>query len=278
MHQFLLEQAKSDVLILLDSCAPFIIGQAIGCASSVTECIAASGPSPLDHDPQFTYVLIEQLKLLGSRGPFTPAQLYQGILSQMQRQGLFSVTRSSPVHIHSTTGSNQPRAMVLQKQHPTNFSDRHPLPSTVGSVANTENDGIDKNYEEDMSDSPFLGTSTAAVLMKVPIGTPHPAIAIYDSGCVTNFISHKAALDIGYKLYPLLIADMNIYATGQGEITPTHYVETEIKSHQYNTEWHHVKFMVVESIGLGMGLNVILGRNYIIDHKIFESVVKRREH
>jgi hypothetical protein len=167
--------------------------------------------------------------------------------------------------------------MILQRMLPVNVSDRCQLLNRARSRVNTKNSRLHKDNKVDRSQSPFLGSSRATALMEVCLGALTLKIAMQDFGSVLNFILHKAASNIGHTLRPLPSADAELTTTMQSKIITTHYVEIEIKSHRYNMEWHRVKFMVVDS-SLGVDSVLILSRNYITDHKISESVIKRQQH
>jgi hypothetical protein len=83
--QTMLEEAESDVLILLDCCA--VASSARGSGKGITEVIAACGfetwaPSVSEHS--FTRSLISKLEYLGSSPPFSAALLHNKVLSQIK--------------------------------------------------------------------------------------------------------------------------------------------------------------------------------------------------
>ena len=79
----MLEQAKSDILILLDCCAAASSTASSG--SGITEVIATCGfeawaPGVDQHS--FTRSLIDELKYLGKGAPFSAALLHNKVLSR----------------------------------------------------------------------------------------------------------------------------------------------------------------------------------------------------
>ena len=79
----MLEQAKSDVLILLDCCAAASSTASSG--SGITEVIAACGfesMAPGVGQHSFTRSLIDELKFLSRGVPFSAALLHNKILSR----------------------------------------------------------------------------------------------------------------------------------------------------------------------------------------------------
>jgi len=83
--QTMLEEAQSDVLVLLDCCAA--ASSATGAGSGITEVIAACGfetwaPGVGQHS--FTRSLTEELKYLSTTAPFTTALLHNLILSRVK--------------------------------------------------------------------------------------------------------------------------------------------------------------------------------------------------
>lgn len=104
--QTLFEQAKSDVLILLDCCAA--ASSAAGSATGVTEVIAACGfesRAPGVGEHSFTRSLIEELKYLSYRPPFSAALLHSKVLSRIKyfkprfATGGYREPRRTPVYI-----------------------------------------------------------------------------------------------------------------------------------------------------------------------------------
>ena len=81
--QTMLEQAKSDILILLDCCAA--ASSTASSSSGITEVIAACSfetwaPGVGQHS--FTRSLIDELKYLSKGVPFSPALLLNKVLSR----------------------------------------------------------------------------------------------------------------------------------------------------------------------------------------------------
>ncbi|KAG4437476.1 hypothetical protein IFR05_007031 [Cadophora sp. M221] len=111
-----LEQAQSDVLILLDCCESGTANTDFGCGT--TELIAACGfdaiANPVGSD-SFTHSLIEELIGLSGEASFTVSLLYNNILSRLSKwmPDLSGVKRKSPVHVTLTQNSQLPRPIQL---------------------------------------------------------------------------------------------------------------------------------------------------------------------
>ena len=122
--QNMLEQAISDVLILLDCCAAATASADLG--SGVTEVIAACGfdtsaPGVCEHS--FTRSLIEELRYSCKRSPLSAAMLHMKVLSRMKYwkptfvetkagEPAFHERRKTPVHT-ILTNEGKPRSIVL---------------------------------------------------------------------------------------------------------------------------------------------------------------------
>ena len=122
--QNMLEQAASDVLILLDCCAAATASAELG--SGVTEVIAACGfetsaPGVCEHS--FTRSLIEELRYCCKRSPLSAAILQMKVLSRMKYWKPKTVEieagelvlyerRKTPVHT-ILTNEGKPRSIVL---------------------------------------------------------------------------------------------------------------------------------------------------------------------
>ena len=122
--QNMLEQATSDVLILLDCCAAATTSAEQG--SGVTEVIAACGFETTALgvcEYSFTKSLIEELRYYSKRSPLFATILHMKVLSRMKywkpesveiRAGelVFYERRKTPVHI-TLTNEGKPRSIVL---------------------------------------------------------------------------------------------------------------------------------------------------------------------
>ena len=119
----MLEQAKSDVLILLDCCAA--ASSATGSGSGMTEIIAACGfetwaPGVGPHS--FTRGLIDELKYLSRKAPFSTAMLHNKVLSRVKywkpRYGPSADNREqrrTPIYI-VVSNETRPRSIELEPQ------------------------------------------------------------------------------------------------------------------------------------------------------------------
>ena len=103
----MLEEAQSDVLVLLDCCAA--ASSATGAGSGITEIIAACGfeaEAPGVGQHSFTRSLIEELKYLRRTAPFSTALLHNTVLTRAKywkpRYGISAKNqerRSTPIYI-----------------------------------------------------------------------------------------------------------------------------------------------------------------------------------
>lgn len=130
--QNMLEQATSDVLILLDCCAAATASAELG--SGVTEVIAACGfetsaPGVCEHS--FTRSLIEELRYYCRRSTLSAAILHMKVLSRMKHWKPKTVEigagelvlyerRKTPVHT-ILTNEGKPRSIVLHPIEPISF-------------------------------------------------------------------------------------------------------------------------------------------------------------
>jgi hypothetical protein len=111
----MLEQSRSDVLILLDCCAAGFLNTNYG--GGVTEMIAASAFNVIANGVgpcSFTSVLNNELKALQNAGPFTIAILYNNMLQSMQQKydakwDLYT----APIHLVLTQEAKLPRSIQL---------------------------------------------------------------------------------------------------------------------------------------------------------------------
>ncbi|KAL8856804.1 MAG: hypothetical protein Q9178_006641 [Gyalolechia marmorata] len=114
--QTMLEEAESDVLILLDCCAAASSGGSAG--KGVTEVIAACGfeaPAPGVGHHSFTSNLTDELKYLGrSKTSFTTAFLHNKVLARLKQSwnpryinDEHRERRRTPIYIHLAEGARQ---------------------------------------------------------------------------------------------------------------------------------------------------------------------------
>jgi len=117
----MLEQARSDVLILLDCCAA--ASSATGSGNGITEIIAACGfeawaPGVGQHS--FTRSLVDELKYLGSMGPYSTSLLHNKVLSRVKYwKPRFTTSashremRKTPIYI-VISNETRPRSIELE--------------------------------------------------------------------------------------------------------------------------------------------------------------------
>jgi hypothetical protein len=131
----MLEEAKSDVLILLDCCAAASSTASVG--SGITEVIAACGfetwtPGVGEHS--FSRSLIDELKFLSTGPPFTAAMLHNKVLARIKYwkprynagaspdpRDLWREKRKTPVYILLASDVKQ-RSVELAPLRPSNSS------------------------------------------------------------------------------------------------------------------------------------------------------------
>ncbi|KAG4437821.1 hypothetical protein IFR05_006708 [Cadophora sp. M221] len=112
--QILLEQAESDVLILLDCCAAGTANA--GGGSGVTELIAAcsySGTANGVGRYSFTNALVTELHELSQRPSFSTGELYRNVFLHAQCHSEHGRDRPAPVHLPLTKQSSFPRSIQL---------------------------------------------------------------------------------------------------------------------------------------------------------------------
>ena len=121
--QTMLEQAKSDVLILLDCCAA--ASSATGSGNGITEIIAACGfeawaPGVGQHS--FTRSLIDELRYLHGTAPFSTSLLHNKVLSRVKYwkprfdpSGSHREMRKTPIYI-VLSNESRPRSIELEPQ------------------------------------------------------------------------------------------------------------------------------------------------------------------
>ena len=121
--QTMLEQAKSDVLILLDCCAA--ASSATGSGSGITEIIAACGfeawaPGVGQHS--FTRSLIDELRYLHRTGPFSTSLLHNKVLSRVKYwkprfapSANYREMRRTPIYI-VISDETRPRSIEIEAQ------------------------------------------------------------------------------------------------------------------------------------------------------------------
>lgn len=137
--QNVLEEAQSDVLILLDCCAGGAVNTLEG--NGVTELIAACGYNAIANGVgpySFTHALILELLDLSSKPPFTVAYLYNNIFTRIQgRMPEDGRERHPPpIHLVLTQESRLPRSIQLGKCPKLNLAEIFELESReISSVA-----------------------------------------------------------------------------------------------------------------------------------------------
>lgn len=161
--QNMLEQAISDVLILLDCCAAATASADLG--SGVTEVIAACGfetsaPGVCEHS--FTRSLIEELRYSCKRSPLSAAILHMKVLSRMKYwkptsvettagEPAFHERRKTPVHT-LLTNEGKPRSIVLSPIESTSFLSPE-VSAPLAHSASSDSSSQDVEMEDSSNDS-----------------------------------------------------------------------------------------------------------------------------
>ena len=161
--QNMLEQATSDVLILLDCCAAATASAELG--SGVTEVIAACGfetsaPGVCEHS--FTRGLIEELRYCCKRTPLSAAMLHMKVLSRMKYwkpkaneakagEPTFYERRKTPVHT-ILTNEGKPRSIVLSPIESISFLSPE-ISASLGHSPSSDSSSQDVEMEDSSNDS-----------------------------------------------------------------------------------------------------------------------------
>lgn len=147
----MLEQAKSDVLILLDCCAA--ASSATGSGSGITETIAACGfeaRAPGVGQHSFTRSLIDELRYLHRTGPFSTSLLHNKVLSRVKYwRPRFSPSarhrelRRTPIYI-VISDETRPRSIEIEAQQKPSITpvSSPSLDSTLSSSSSLSEDVI----------------------------------------------------------------------------------------------------------------------------------------
>lgn len=117
-----LEQAESDVLILLDSCESGVGNAGVG--NGVTELMAACAfdvqANGVGHY-SFTNTLTIELRLLSKKVSFPVVDLYTQVYCRAQHhmaRGINNERYPAPIHLHLTRDDQFPRSIQLSIQWP----------------------------------------------------------------------------------------------------------------------------------------------------------------
>lgn len=153
-----LEQAKSDVLLLLDCCSSGTANTGDGCGT--TELIAACGFNNFANGVgrhSFTHALTTELRLLSSYPKFTAAVLYNRILCRLQNwmpEG--RELQKAPLHVVLTQNQALPSSIQLSvtpKPKPESMTLQSPLQSLGSPSPNSfaSNERTDSDQDSDSS-------------------------------------------------------------------------------------------------------------------------------
>ena len=143
--QHALEEAESDVLILLDCCASGTANTDVGCG--VTELIAACGfntsANPVGPD-SFTRALLTELDILSSAPSFTVGTLFNKILCRIQNwMPSGREMQKPPLHVVLTQNSKLPQSIQLSRIRPPHVLatalDRLHQPTNYESLGSSQN-------------------------------------------------------------------------------------------------------------------------------------------
>ncbi|KAL8723582.1 MAG: hypothetical protein Q9225_000124 [Loekoesia sp. 1 TL-2023] len=162
-----LEEADSDVLILLDCCAA--ASSAGGSGNGITEVIAACGfedyaPGVGEHS--FTRSLIEELRYYGQRpGPISTAFLHNKVLARAKKSwnpryvtGGTQERRKTPIHIHLADRSKQRCIELMPLPHSPELRDL-----LSQSLSNTQSMAQSTSPSEELDMSNPTGSSQTSL-------------------------------------------------------------------------------------------------------------------
>ncbi|KAG4442602.1 hypothetical protein IFR05_001932 [Cadophora sp. M221] len=131
-----LEQADSDVLILLDCCSGGVsnVGEGNGVTTVISACAYDAEANGVGHY-SFTKALTIELGLMSLRS-FSTGELHQNVYARTQHhmaQGIQNEQYPAPIHIELTRERGFPRSIHLSVHRPFRVSNRrvsNPLPAT----------------------------------------------------------------------------------------------------------------------------------------------------
>ncbi|KAH7386366.1 hypothetical protein BKA64DRAFT_141824 [Cadophora sp. MPI-SDFR-AT-0126] len=160
-----LEQAESDVLILLDCCSGGVsnVGEGNGVTTVISACAYDAEANGVGHY-SFTKALTIELGLMSSR-PFSTGELHQNVYARTQHhmaQGVQNEQYPAPIHIELTRERGYPRSIHLSVHRPCRISNRrvsNPLPvislqSDGMSIGQFISDAYDNKVRRNSSEAP----------------------------------------------------------------------------------------------------------------------------
>lgn len=183
----MLEQAKSDILILLDCCAA--ASSATGSGTGITEIIAACGFEAYASgvgQHSFTRSLIDELRYLGGVAPFSTSLLHNKVLSRVKYwKPRFAPSaghremRRTPIYI-VISNETRPRSIELEPLQPhKETTDASPASSVRGSTFSSLTISADQASTSEMTSessssfvgdvSPVKGSDYPKVLMSIAL-------------------------------------------------------------------------------------------------------------
>jgi hypothetical protein len=135
-----LEQAQSDVLILLDCCSSGIggAGEGNGVTELMSACAFDMAANGVGHY-SFTKALTIELRLLSRKRSFPVVELYTHVYCRAQShmsQGIDNERYPAPIHLILTRDDHFPRSIQLSIQEPHSASGISPTPGLSNSEQN----------------------------------------------------------------------------------------------------------------------------------------------
>lgn len=191
----MLEEAKSDVLILLDCCAAASSTASVDCG--ITEVIAACGfetwtPGVGEHS--FSRSLIDELKFLSTGPLFTAAMLHSKVLSRIKYwkprynaatslnpRNLWTEKRKTPVYILLASEAKQ-RSIELTPLRPI-------TPSRPGSIVEPA------PFPSSQSSTSFPDLSLTLIRWRLTPANPHSI----PCGLILNSIAQRSSLLLHWR-------------------------------------------------------------------------------
>ena len=107
---------------------------------------------------------------------------------------------------------------------------------------------------------------TSAVTIKDGQGVEHAEKLFYDTGSDVNLSTPKFAFAHRLEQRPIRPDDVKIYDVPNGSITPTHYIEMEMKDPKRGIkDFVRIRFVMAATLG---GIGLLLGRGFMHQYKI----------
>jgi hypothetical protein len=111
-----------------------------------------------------------------------------------------------------------------------------------------------------------LGWHISAVTIIDGQGLEQPEKLMYDTGCAANLSTPKFASAHNLAQRPLLPDDFLTYVTPSGDVTPTHYVEVQMKDPKHGiNNFVPIRLLMVARLD---GFGLLLGRGFMTQYRV----------